>query len=340
MKPMLAASLAMLLGAGGLAAAQTSPFPDPGLRNPKLRFGTGEVVDNQAGISPVLPDMPGPPSAWYVVQWHHQVKLLPQDLRPGSASLRDARFGVPQYAVDAPDGSLHLYIFPRKTTGNYVYELGEHNGIVMNGGGTSLFLSAKALPPVPRWDRGLTLDLEARVVGASIRYDTPEAEASGAVLGNAEIGVTSAYRGPGPAMTLFYQMPLASSRRHRQRYASCTIRPNGNRVILIGKPPQDGVPLAFAPDAGPLRPIHEDLSAQLQAALQQQIPCTHAGTGEREMFGFTGAAADPANWTVGALYIGTEIENQDERPNATTHDPQGDVTLAIQLSNLRVGADH
>src|SRR5580658_3927215 len=93
------------------AQETTNEFPGIGPAIERIRFHTGQVVNNQPQISPILPAIPGSSSRWTLLQWSQPQIILPDSLKTDDPTTRDALFGVAKYAFDAPDGHSHMWIY-------------------------------------------------------------------------------------------------------------------------------------------------------------------------------------------------------------------------------------
>ncbi len=326
----------------------SSVFPNPGLTNPRMNFNLGTRVKGVdiAGNSPYLPAITGPLSGWTVTMWHRHEVLNARELIRNDRRLRDPRLGVPVYAFITPNHNSHLAIYRDHKTHRWVYELFEKDGQLLPNGGSNLFLSAKTGGRRFTMNHPMIYSLGAKISQAHIRYYQAGAEKSGAVLAQVFSGFILSVRSSDPAhrITLFLQVPLADSRNGRFGapysgpggicYQDCVSGKNG-AVIIENIAPRGGCPLPFRPQRGPLRHFHYRLNDFLRTVLTHP-PMFRNAHGHWQRFRYTHQAKQLKNWTLNSMYVGLETENKDFRTGVTNHRPQGSVSVALQVANIRV----
>ncbi len=341
----------VLLGATVIHAADKwkSVFPDPGLTNPRMNFNLGTRIKGVdiAGNSWYLPAIPGPLSGWTVTMWHRREVLNARELIRNDRRLRDPRLGVPRYAFITPNHKTHLAIYRDHKAHRWVYELFEKDGRLLPNGGSNLFLSARARGGPFTMNHPIIYKLWAKISQAHIKYFNASAEKSGAVLAQVFSGFILSVRSPDPAhrLTLYLQVPLADSRGGQFgspacggpggiSYQNCVSGKNGT-VIIENIAPPGGCPLPFQPQRGPLRHFHYRLNDFLHTVLTHP-PRFRNVHGHWRRFMYTLQDKQLKNWTLDSMYVGLETENKDFRTGVTNHRPQGTVSVALQVANVRV----
>ena len=305
-------------------------LPDPGLNNPRLRFHLGSVSDHHPAISPLLPDIPGSPSPWYVTQWSKDELLLPNRMTQ-DAGPTDPILGRPLYSFDTPHDVSHLRIYREPGAANYVYELFSRDGGLSRAGGTNLFLSADA-DPSQSFDDDIKLSLRTKISAATIIYDTPLAQLA-PVVAQYFAGFTISFTDPvtKAETPVFMQIDIANSSGHRSTYRGCG---SGSQIIYAKS--LDGDPwLPLNSSAGPLPLLTFDLNRYLCDLLTQLFLCGDGGDAPRP-FRFPAAAHNLANWHLSSMYIGLETSNHFTLSRSTNTTPQGLAALGVQLTDLRV----
>ena len=106
-------------------------------------------------------------------------------------------------------------------------------------------------------------------------------------------------------------------------------------VIIENIAPPGGCPLPFRAQRGSLRHLHYDLTVSLRQALSH-APIYRKPDGAMHRFVYTHQAKNLKDWTINSMYVGLETENRDFRHGARNHRPQGTVSVALQVANLRV----
>jgi hypothetical protein len=326
--------LAFLLSAGAASADGSSQLL-PDFDNMKLRFGTGAVVGNHGEISPIMPNISGTPSPWWVTQWTHMQKISADQMKQQDPATADPLLGMAAYSYTTSDARLHLWVYPNGPGGHPVYELFERGGSLSKGGGSNLFLSAKLLQRVTL-DHSLDFSTLAKVSRASVSYDTPAAKKSGAVLGNSFVGFTIGFPSPvdGSPSTLFLQVPLANSNDKGKFHNACKMS-NGGRLVMIAGGSLTGMPpLMFKASDLPLTTVSFTVNDYISKLLSEPTQCHEKGQGLQSV---DLTKVSPASMVVKSIYVGLETENIDNRPSsAAPGQPQGDVQLGLQLSNLQL----
>jgi len=324
----------MLPAPGGRAE---EVFPPLGPVVPRLRFHTGAVKDNQAEISPVLPDIPGPPSQWFVAQWGQHQFIAANEMTRSDPMTHDPRMGSAVYAFSAPDRHSHVWIYQPAVGEEPVYELYEKDGELGSGGGSNIFLSANAAPGGVRLDQPIEYRLDARLVQATAKYTTSSAKSTGAVLAGAFTGFVIQFPEPqsGQTSTLFLQIPHASSRGiNGGDYRSCSIS-DGARTIIYGSDLSGDRRLPFKPDTGPLVHLHYSVDRYLCDLISHPLKCT-APDGSITSVTLLDSVGDFSKWKLKGIYVGLETEAKDLRPQSSNPDPQGSISVALQLAALHV----
>ncbi len=324
-------------------------FPNPGLTNPRMKFNTGTRINGAdlAGLSRYLPAMPGPLSGWTVTMWHRHEILNAREMIKNDENLSDPRLGVPTYAFITPNHKMHLAIFRDHKSHRWVYDLFEKDGMLLPNGGANLFLSAHARNGHFTMNHPIIYNLWAKISQAHIRYYNSSAEKSGAVLAQVFTGFIFSVPSVHPAdrITLFLQIPLADSRdgkfggapyggRGGITYQLCDSGKNGT-VITENIAAPGGCPLPFRPQRGPLRHFRYRLNSFLREALANP-PMFRNSRGKMQRLVYTSHAKNMKSWELASMYVGLETENSDFRRGVTNHRPQGSVSVALQVANLRV----
>lgn len=330
----LATLLLCVVSLQGTLAAKATEFL-PGFDNPKLRFGTGQSQDNQPQISPLLPNIAGPPSAWYVAQWHQDSLLSGAKDYQDMAGKSDPYLGKPRYGFTAPDGHAHLWIYQPADNGHLVYEIFERGGWVAQGGGSNIFLSANTLPPGPKFDHPLRFSMRVRLTAADIAYGRPTAKQSGAVLGMAFTGFVIQFPSPlnGKTSTLLMQIALANSLERSRPLLTCRMA-GGALRLLFGGSLAPKLPFTFSPSSAPLQRVSYDLNSYLNAVFGQRLNCSEANGKSQEI---SLAQVDRGQTVIRAVYLGLETEHIDKRPGADDFGaPQGHVAVGLQVSDVQL----
>lgn len=287
----------------------------------RLRFHAGDVgPDGQPLLLPKLPKMSGPESSWHLIQWQHPSYLMPDALKPTSRGSR-------RWQVETPDG--HSAVRIERHGKEHAYALRQENGSVADGGGTNLFLATNVTAASTDFGMPVELRLTARLSEATISYDTPAAETTGAVQAMAFVGMGLMFQGGDPATPdqfVFMQVPITVSR---------PVPPGPGIVCSLS----DGAPnLLYAPDAGsiPFRPQADawsrcyDLTGFVTTMLSEPYPCGG------KLMQWHEAQKDPATWRLTGLYVGLELHNRDTRTGAASAAPQGQVAATLEIRELSV----
>jgi len=318
----------------GLAHAQTEEvFADPGFTNPKIRFNTGRTTNFAPEISPVVPNIPGSPSPWYVAQWNKQDLLRGDKMVTNDRAYSDARLGTPTYTFNTTDGESRLSIFVMPK-GN-VFELGAKGGSLSPVGGSDILLAANAARASATLDKLMIYSLDIKLSQASVRAP-PAATQSGAVLVQVVSGFTVQFADPksNEKISIFMQLNHAESRGRYDEYRACYPHDRVEEIVTNYSGNLD-YRLPFRPTRGP--PVHAtyNLNQHLCRVIATPFICRYAD-GRTEPLKFSAAAHDFKNWRVASMYVGLETEDHDARATAPTHAQQGDVSVAVQLSDLHV----
>jgi hypothetical protein len=331
--------LAGFLTGLGLRADPQSVYPDPGLQDPRLRFHLGQVEHNHPVFSTVYPDMPFPVSPWVVAQWSQSSYMSGDRMTKDDPRAVDPRLGIATYAFTAPDGHSHVWIFHDAGSDAWTYDLYEQDGVVKTGGGSNIFLGTS--DPTNKditFDREITYSVDLKISRAEVSYTTPDAEKSGAVLGQVFTGFSIDFKDPGTGRRqhLFLQIPITHSRNRSNNHAWYIFLPTKSALpnLLFSPALMPGEStLPFAADPGPLHSFHYLLNRYVAQVV------AHPYRWKGRLVDWPAAAHDFRNWILGGMYIGLETEATDLRPSSTDPSPQGSVKVGLQLSNLRVMRD-
>jgi hypothetical protein len=312
------------------AAAQTQLLPD--FDNPKLGFGTGKVVGNKPQISDVYPDIPGPPSPWWVTQWTQPILLSGDQMTRNDPATADPAFGPAAYGFTAADGHSHVWIYMNGQDGHPVYDLYERGGTLSNGGGANIYLATGVKPPVS-FDHQIHFSMLAGISNAVASYDTPAAKKTGAVMGMAYMSYVVQFPSPagGATSTLFMQVALANSFPNAKFHVSCVMRKNGSLMLMTGGTLSGQAPLPFTPNPGRLVPVAYDVNDYITRTFARTANCQEKGAGVQPV---DLAQVPASSILLKSVYVGLETQNTDKRPGAAMAAPQGQMEMGLQLSNL------
>jgi hypothetical protein len=322
-------------------AAEVQPaenvFPDPGLTNPRLRFHTGEPGPGGPVISPILPNISGAPSAWFVTQWYHEGPLLrPDAMTENDPLTRDPHLGVASYAFTAPDSHAHVWIYRDEPHHNFVFDLYERGGGWTSEGGTNLFLTAYVAAKDARLDAEVDYSFSAELTKASVAFNDPAAIGNGVVAAQIFSGFIfhiDESDSNKPA-TVFLQIQFADSRNNPIDYHSCHYDDRSVNILFSRNLPSDPW-LPFSPDTGLLRPLNYVLNRYVCAFLSRPLHCI-GPQGQQPDLAIVPAAADFKNWRLTSMYIGLETQDHDIRPTSANRSKQGSVEAGVQIADLRV----
>jgi hypothetical protein len=312
-------------------------LPGIGNRLERLGFHTGRSVGNRPEISSTRPRMPGPQSAWTLVQWSQPEIISPTSLRLEPTDTIDKRLGLALYAFDTPDGHSHLWIYREKHTHRLVYELYERGGSLTASGGQNLFLSRDAMSPGIRLDHEINYDFYAKISRATIEAE-PLPQKTGAVAAQVFTGFVVQFpeNNTEGFSTLFLQLPISQSMSSGVEYRSCASHAQLHTLIVDPLLPNSSE-LPFRGSSGPLKPIHVTLNGYLCELLLVPFTCTDE-TGATTTWNVPHDLTTFHEWRITSLYVGLETQTQDLRPNATLTGIQGQTDVALQLANIRVSA--
>jgi hypothetical protein len=321
------------------AEEPANAFPGIGREVARIRFHTGRVENNQPQISPTLPEIPGPPSNWSLVQWAQPQVILPTTQKTDDPTTRDARFGLAKYAFTAPDGHSHLWIYQDPFSRHPVYELYERGGALTVAGGANVFLASDAPPGGISLDYELRYEMNAKLSKASVHASLP-AQKGGAVLAQVFAGFIIHFpeQDGKEISTLFLQLPIARSIPSPNEYRFCT-SDKGHRNITFGALPKTDSYLPFAVDNGPLRQLQFNINSYICELISQPVTCTDSA-GQKTSWSLPATVTGFQDWRILSMYVGLETEAQDLRPQSRTKDPEGRVEVALQLADLKVTPDN
>ena len=293
--------------------------------SPELRFHEGLIANNQPLIDGTLPNGSGPPSAWTLAQWNHDVYLHPSDLKSSWASASGL-----SYQASTSDRETSLLIRQMAGEPGLVFTLFNSGGSVTAGGGRALYLSANVLPGVNSgFDHEVDLALDARVASASVSYTTPTAQVTGAVLAMAYTGLGLMFTDPVTRAQQFVFMQVGLTQSGASTVTSGSIC-SGSTVVLFAPVVLPTEQLPFRTDVGPLHHLTYNLSAAVQSMVSNPTPC-----GGKQP-SWTPAMAHLANWRLTGTYVGSETENTDLRAGALTNKPQGQAYIALDLAAFSI----
>ncbi len=322
------------------AGAQDSENVFPGIEQDfgKIHFHTGRVENNLPEMSPTLPDIPGSPSRWSLMQWSQPLVISPTSLKTNDPTTRDDRLGVAKYAFNAPDGHSHLWIYQDPASHHPVYELYERGGALTSAGGANVFLASEAPPGGISLGHKLSYEFDARLSKAEVKGSLA-AQRAGAVLAQVFSGFVIQFpeREGKTLSTLFLQLPIARSIPPLGEYRSCT-SVMGRRNIIIGAQPNLASYLPFAVDKAPLRHLRYDINSYICELVTRPIECADS-MGHKTSWSIPPDFTGFQDWRILKMYVGLETEIQDLRPKSQTKDPQGQTEVALQLANIRVTPD-
>lgn len=308
----------------------------PTLDNPKLQFANGKEKNNKAEISSVLPNIPGSVSGWTVQQWQQSSLMTGDYMTINDPTTKDQLFGVASYAFTSPDRHSHVWVYKNGPAGHAVYDLYEKGGWLQSGGGSNIFLAANTVKPTPSFDHRLTYSMLVKVSKASIKFQTPTAEKSGAVLAMSFTGFVIQFPSPvnGSTSTMFLQLGITSSRKVHIASTTCSL--NYGRIIILSGGPSNAIkPLPFAGGQVQFQPVSYDLNQIIDTIFRVPLPC-RSKAGEQQTISFQNI--DHKKMVLSGVYIGLETEDRDDRPGATDTAPQGSVEIGIQVSNVALSA--
>jgi hypothetical protein len=327
-----------LVGFPSDADETTNAFPGIGGEVERIRFHTGQVGNNQPQISPILPEIPGRPSHWSLVQWGQSKVILPTSLKTDDPTTRDARLGVAKYAFSAPDGHSHMWIYEDPVSHHPVYELYERGGALTAAGGANVFLSSDAPSGGISLDDELLYEMDARISKASVDASVA-AQKSGAVLAQVFAGFVIHFpeKDGTSISTLFLQLPIARSIASANEYRSCT-SDKGHRSLIFGALPETNSYFPFGPDKGPLKHLRFNINSHICALISRPVVCTDSA-GQKTIWPLPDSPTGFQDWKLLNVYVGLETESQDIRSQSPTKDPQGKVEVALQLADLKVIPD-
>ena len=334
-------SLAPLQCASLPASAQetANAFPGIGGKVERIRFHTGRVANNAPEISPILPEIPGAPSRWSLLQWSQSQVILPASLKMDDRAATDARLGAAKYAFNASDGHSHMSIYLDPTSHHPVYELYERGGALTAAGGANLFLSGDVPPEGISLNHEVLFEVDAKISKASVEASM-SAQQRGAVLAQVFAGFTVHFteKDGGAISTIFLQLPVARSIPAQNAYRSCASE-EGHRTIIFGPLQDKNSALPFEVDRGPLRHLRFNISSYICEILSKPIICENSA-GHKTSWSPSASVTGFQDWKITSMYVGLETEAQDLRQQSSTKDVQGKVEVAIQLADLKVTADY
>ncbi len=325
----------LFVSAPCLAIADSSLVADviPPLsqQSPRLRFHLGQVANNQPLISPILPDLPFPPSPWYVAQWQQTSYIQPDVKILSNETSRGKPLGRTVFQFEAPDGHAKVRIHGHE--GSWTYQLEEQNGFVTEGGGSNLFLSVDANKEVSTFDAPILFDADVKLNKAQILAYNQSALKSGAVLASIFSGFGLSFLDPitHKSQFVFMQVAISGSRNNAPgaRYF-CSLT-GGDPNLLYGPPESvTGSPLPFRPDAGNFHHISYNVTDLVHDLISTPYPC-----GEK-LIEWPTSATLVKNWRLTNFYIGLETEVEDHRKDSSNAQAQGNLDVSLEISHLTI----
>jgi hypothetical protein len=314
-----------------------SVFPEPGLTNARLRFHTGAAEPNGPVIAETLPHISGPPSAWFVAQWHQDGPLLrPDEMTKDDPITRDSRLGRAAYAFSASDGHMHVWIYPNKVYQGFVFDLYERGGALQADGGANVFLSAEAATKDATLDAVIRYSFYAKLSKARVSFDHPAARHNGSVLAQIFSGFIFHLDNGKPdiSATVFLQIQHTSSRNESIDYHSCRYD-DRSVTVLFSRNLASDLQLPFVRSTGRLQRLSFILNRYVCAFLTRPLPCS-GPRGNQLNLTLVPAAFDFKNWRLTSMYIGLETEDHDIRSTSASSRVQGSVEAGLQVADLRV----
>lgn len=308
-------------------AQRVDLLPEPSMPNPKLRFQTGRAVGNRPEISPILPPLPGNPSAWSVAQWGKSEKLSADKMMQPS---RNMYVWETDNKLSRVTATLH--------NGLWIYRLFGRDGALTSQGGTNVFLSVDAVQPNSLANT-VTLSFDGRLFDAAASYSNAAASTNGAVLAQVFAGFWLHYKQPssGKVFPVAVQMDLANSRDRRINHRGCSLRPNGPPRIVIGRSFPDELRLDFSSPNRETTSFRRNLNKYICDTIAHALSCQ--GKDGSSNLQWDAEAQDLRNWSVQSFYIGVETQNSDARPGSLNNEPQGHAAAGIEISNLRLTSE-
>jgi hypothetical protein len=317
------------------AEETTNAFPGIEGQVERIGFHTGKVVNNQPEISPILPNLPGRPSHWSLLQWAQPQVILPTSLKTNDPTTRDDRLGIAKYAFSAPDGHSHMWIYEDPVSHHPVFELYEQGGALTAAGGANVFLASDAPPGGISLDHELLYEMETKISRALVEASLT-AQKNGAVLAQVFAGFIIHFpeQDGKTISTLFLQLPITRSIASPNEYRSCT-SDKGSRNIIFGASPKADSSLPFEADKGPPKHLRFNINSYICELINRPVVCTDS-TGKKTNLSLLDSPNGFQDWKLHNMYVGLETEAQDLRPQSRTNDPQGKVEVALQLADLKV----
>ncbi len=334
-------------------AAVKQLYSDPSTDGPVLAFGDGQVqaADAMPEVYSALPGISGGDSAWQLIEWNKSEYLGPTAFTTNDPTTADPQYGNALWSWATPDAESGLRIYDSGNAATpYVYELRGSGGTLTNGGGSNVFLSDPVGANVSFADT-ITYSLDAQLTQAQVAYDTPGAQASGAVLGSAFTGFgvwfnqpySAGYEAALPSFLLYMQIGIASSAfpqgasegdyRSASLLSANTAWSQGSASLVYGSLLPGDKALPFAAAKTPTQ-LTYTLNDYLEDAIRQPWPLTDAsGTTWRAL---PAATQDLSRWTLGGIYVGLETESTDDRSGSTDTSVQGSIAVALQVSDIAV----
>ena len=278
-------------------------------------FNTGLAVGANPQLSPILPNMPGPLSGWFVATWNRSEVLNASEMVTNDPNISDPTFGPAAYAFTTPDQNAQLAIYRDTTNNRWVYDLFERNGTLTSSGGANLFLEVPNNSANVILNNPVFYSVYAKIAEASVTYDSPQAMTNGAVVAQVFSGFILQNASQG--LTVFMQIHMADSRSGYGTNGGITDLQRSGDTYIVDIVPPGGNPFAFQTNNGPLQYLHYQLNPFFSEFLAAES--------------FGSSASNPANWSLKSMYIGLETEN-----SISGGAPQGSVSVGLQIAGLTV----
>jgi hypothetical protein len=325
----LAAVLCFALATNS-SAEPRSVIPDL-FTTPQVQFGTGHAGPNGPLINPALPDVPGPPSGWYLAQWRKPQLLSPDKMIRDDETARDQLLGIPLYSFATPASRLDIYQRPNR---HYTFGLMSKGGAHTISGGTNVFLATEELKDAT-FDHPLDYHLTVTMPIASVSASEPNDIATGTVGAQVMTGFVLRLNDPEAhhATSYFLQINHTDSRNRLLPFRTCYMDRALQRLVVV-TPASATFP--FAHFAKPPKQMEVSMNDLLCNLVSQPFMCP-APDGRRATE-FPASAHDPKNWSISSMYVGLETQVEDARAGA--HDSvRRNSEVSLRIFDLGLTSD-
>jgi hypothetical protein len=284
---------------------------DPSIGGPTFLVGTGGVDSTgAAAYYSQRAEINGANSPWALIQWHMNHYISPTALTSIPSSFTDSVYGAPHYVWENSDDTASLAAYTA-ADGSWVYGLESHNGWDgANDGGANLSLSVPLASPITM-NNTVNYSVDLRITDAAV-------SGNGAAFLNT--GFTINFHDPtgaSPDIGLFLQIPITHSEgQAASNYYSMSTNSNGS-ITAIAQGLLAGAAdpfLAFSASNQTVDVTYSSINLYLQQAISK--------------LGLTATASNLADWTLGSVYIGTEVGTTDGNPYS------GNAEIGLQVSHL------